>query len=260
MNRKRGIFLIIFLGILLLLINYNFLDSSLENFLEESQTVIVNRIIDGDTIVVENDTHVRMLGINTPEKKEIYHDEAMNFLNKLLLNKTVKLEYGADKIDKYGRTLAFIFLDEKNMNLEQVRNGFANVYILDDKKYETELRNAWEECINSNKNLCEKSEDECANCILLKELDVKEQKVVLEDKCSFECDLTNWEIKDEGRKKFIFEEFVLGENKEVEILVGNKTNTKEILFWNAKDYVWTETGDTIFLRDSDGKLVFWEKV
>lgn len=260
MNKRRGIFLISCLCILLFVINYNFLDSSLENFLEESQTVIVNRIIDGDTIVVENDTHVRMLGINTPEKKENYHDEAMKFLNKLLLNKTVRLEYGQDKIDKYERTLAFVFLDGKNINIEQVRNGFANVYILDDKEYEIELRNAWKECIQSNKNLCEKSKDECANCIELTELNVKEQKVILANKCSFECDLTNWEIKDEGRKKFIFEKFILEENKEVEILVGNKTNTKEILFWNEKDYVWTATGDTIFLRDSDDKLVFWEKV
>jgi len=31
-----------------------------------------------------------------------------------------------------------------------------------------------------------------------------------------------------------------------------------ILFWKGKDYVWTSTGDTLFLRDDEGKLVLWE--
>jgi micrococcal nuclease len=258
MDKRGNIFLLVFLIFLLIGINNKFLDTKVIEFLDESDFGIVKRVIDGDTIVVNNDTHIRLLGINTPEKGEKYYQEAKDFLNNLTLNKTVKLEYGKDKTDLYGRTLAYIILDEKNINIEQVRNGFANLYIYNSDKYTDELKRAWDECVSKNKNLCEKSNDECSQCIELKELNVKNQTIVFYNNCSLSCDLTGWEIKDEGRKKFIFPNLILNRNEEIKIIVGNKTNTENILFWKGDKYVWTSTGDTLFLRDEEGKLVLWE--
>lgn len=260
MNKKRGIILIIVSVVFLIALNYHFLNSAVENFFEESQTTIVERIIDGDTIVVRNDTHVRMLGINTPEKGERFYKEAKENLEKLILNKTVKLEFGDDKVDKYGRTLAFVFLEGKNVNVEQVKEGFANVYILEDKKYETELDNAWNNCIKENKNLCEKSKDKCADCVELEKWNFEKQVISFYNKCDFDCSLEGWTIKDEGRKKFVFSEFDLAKNKNVEIVVGEGTNNENKLFWKNEEYVWTATGDTFFLRDKEGKLVLWGKL
>jgi micrococcal nuclease len=260
MNKKREIVLLVFLIFLLVAVNYNFTDDAIKKFLDDSETVHVERIIDGDTVVVSNNTHVRLLGINTPEKKEFYHDEAMNFLSELISNKTVELEYGKDKTDKYGRTLAYIILDGKNINLEIIRNGFANYYIYDKDKYTNDLENAWTECIANGKNLCEKSKDKCADCIELKELDVGNQEVILGNKCNFDCSLEGWNIKDEGRKNFFFPKQTLEKNKEAKIIVGNETNSDEILYWNNGDYVWTATGDTLFLRDEEGKLVLWKEI
>ena len=257
MDKKKQTFLLVFLVLFFGAINYNFIDGQLKNFLDDSDVKIVERVIDGDTIVVENNTHVRLLGINTPEKKELYHDEAMNFLSGLILNKTIKLEYGKEKKDRYGRVLAYAILDGKNINLEQVKNGFANYYIYDNDEYTTKLKDAWNECLVSGKNLCEKSRDKCSDCVELRELNIKEQEVIFYNKCNFECDLTKWNIKDEGRKNFIFPNFILKENSEVKIIVGNKTNSDGILYWNEKDYVWTTGGDTLFLRDDAGRLVRW---
>jgi micrococcal nuclease len=256
-KKKIQISLLIFLIFILLAVNYNFLDKKIENFLTEQEETKVLRIIDGDTIVVGNNTHIRMLGINTPEKGEFYHDEAMNFLSSLISNKTIKLEYGSDKIDMYGRTLAYIFLDDKNINLEQVRNGFANVYILGDTKYENILRNAWNECLENNKNLCEKSSEKCASCIELN-LDVKTQTATFFNNCGFNCILTGWNIKDEGRKNFFFPAYILNNNQQVSVVVGNKTDNQNTLYWKGEDYVWTAGGDTLFLRDEKGKLVLWK--
>jgi len=175
-NKHKQILLLVLLLILLFGLNYPFLDNKLNEFLDESETGIVERIIDGDTIVVNNNTHVRLLGINTPEKKEKYYEEAKKFLENLILNKTVKLEFGKSRYDIYNRILAYIILEGENINLEVVRNGLGNVYLLEDKMHETELRNAWKECINKSINLCEKSTNKCADCIGLKILDVKNQQ------------------------------------------------------------------------------------
>jgi endonuclease YncB( thermonuclease family) len=65
MNKKKEILLLIALIFLLIFVNYNFLDNKLKEFVKDSDVRTVERIIDGDTIVVENNTHIRLLGINT---------------------------------------------------------------------------------------------------------------------------------------------------------------------------------------------------
>lgn len=258
-KKQKQIALLIFLIVLLLVINYQFLDKALENFLLDSKIGKVERVIDGDTIVI-NGTSIRLLGINSPERNEIYYSEAKSFLEEILLNKTVRLEYGKDKKDKYGRDLAYVFFEEKNINLELVENGFANFYFPQGKDiYYNDFVKAWEKCIEENENLCESSGNQCAKCIELKKLDYKNQEIIFFSNCEFDCDLNGWEIKDEGRKYFIFDNFVLKSKKEIKIKVGEGENNESILFWQDEDYVWTSTSDTLFLRDENGKLVLWER-
>ncbi len=258
MNKKKEVILLVFLALLLLAVNYGVIDSNVIKLIGESDTGFVERVIDGDTIVV-NGTHIRLLGINTPEKKEPYYSEAKEFLTNLVLNKTVELEYGSERLDKYNRTLAYILLEERNVNADLVRNGLANIYIYDTDRHTAEFREAWNTCMRTGGNLCEKSGDKCAGCIELKDLDVKNQKFVLHNKCDFECKLANWTIKDEGRKKFYLQNFVIGGKRGVSIIVGDKTSNDNILYWK-EEYVWTETGDTLFLRDEKGKLVLWKEI
>ena len=263
-KKRKQISVLIILIILLIAVNYSFID----NYLEEIYSNInkedfnVKRVIDGDTFIVGENTSVRLFGVNSPERGEEYYTEAKVFLEELVLNKTVFIEsFGQDM---YYRELGMVFLDTENqgfsvpqtskkqevrggenINVKLVENGFANVYILEDRKYENELRKAWENCISKNINLCEKSVDECAECIKIKSF--VGQKVVLENICSFECDLTNWSIKDEGRKKFVFSKTNLEAGEEITI---TEKNFRE-------KYVWTDTGDTLFLRDDKTKLVLW---
>jgi len=81
--------------------------------------------------------------------------------------------------------------------------------------------------------------------------------VILFNNCVFSCSLQGWWIKDEGRKEFVFPKISLGSGKSVTVKVGNKTSTQNTLFWNGETYVWTRTGDTMFLRDNESKLVLW---
>jgi len=261
MNKRWEIVLLVFFVLLLFALNYNNLNGMAEKFLDESEEGFVWRAVDGDTVKIGNES-VRLLGINTPEKGEFYYAEAKKSIEGLIVNKTVKLEFGNDKYDKYGRKLAYLILDGVNVNIEQVRKGFANIFIYDNDEYTEELKNAWNECVANGENLCEASKEKCAGCIELKELDVKNQEVIFYNNCSFDCNLQNWSIKDEGRKKFVFSNFVLMKNKEVSVIVGNESSfeDEDILLWEDEEYVWTSTGDTLFLRDDNGKLVLWREI
>jgi len=257
-KKRKDVFLLVFLVLLLIAINYSFLDKQIENFFEEYETGVVERVIDGDTVVV-NKTSVRLLGINSPEKGEIYYTEAKEFLEELVLEKEVKLKFGKEKKDRYNRELRYLFVEEENINKKLVEKGLANFYFPErnDFFYYIEFRKAWKECLEKGESLCEKSLDICAECIELQEFNYKDQEVALQNICGFSCDLKDWTIKDEGRKKFVFPEFLLDSGGIVIINVGEGVDSRDILYWKGEDYVWTESGDSLFLRDAQGKLVLW---
>lgn len=114
----------------------------------------VRWVVDGDTIVVDlngTDTYIRLIGIDTPESVSYNLSEnteegktAAEFTKKLLRKKKVYLEYDRDTKDKYGRTLAYVFLEDKATmaNREILRAGMAKVYSFKPNvKYEREFIN-----------------------------------------------------------------------------------------------------------------------
>ena len=112
---KKEVYFLIILLFFIFTINYQFLDRLVVNFLTDYELVYVERIIDGDTIVAGNQT-IRLLGMNTPERGEKYYSEAKEFLEGKILENKVLLEFGKDKTDRYGRTLAYVFFENKNVN------------------------------------------------------------------------------------------------------------------------------------------------
>ena len=71
---------------------------SFSHALELSQ---VSKVIDGDTITLENGEKVRLIGIDTPERGQCYYKEAKLRLTELVLNKKVELEKDITNRDKY---------------------------------------------------------------------------------------------------------------------------------------------------------------
>jgi len=92
---------------------------------------LVSRVIDGDTIKLANGERVRYIGIDTPETKhpkkpvQYFGKEAYEANKKLVEGKKVKLEFDVQKRDKYGRLLAYVYVDKIHVNAWLVENGYA---------------------------------------------------------------------------------------------------------------------------------------
>ncbi len=86
--------------------------------------LIVSRIIDGDTIVLNTDERVRLICIDTPEQGEAGYQEAKDYLTSLVLGKSVLLEKDVSEIDMYGRLLRYVYLEDLFVNGELVKKWF----------------------------------------------------------------------------------------------------------------------------------------
>lgn len=91
-------------------------------------TFLVTKIIDGDTIELEDGKKVRLTCINAPEIGQYYSSEAQKYLSNLILNKKVSLEKDKAETDRYGRLLRYIYLDNLFVNDDLVLNGYAKSY------------------------------------------------------------------------------------------------------------------------------------
>lgn len=102
------------------------------------ETVRVNRVIDGDTVILSDGRTIRYLDVDTPETKKpntpimCFGPEASEYNKKLVEGKEVVMVSDIEKTDKYGRELRFIFLVgkdtdkiEQSVNADLVIKGFA---------------------------------------------------------------------------------------------------------------------------------------
>jgi micrococcal nuclease len=111
-------------------------------------TYFVQKVVDGDTIDIYMNgvtTRLRLIGMDTPEivdpRKPVqcFGPEASAEGHKLLENTWVRLESDpvTGTLDKYGRTLAYVFLQDGTLYNEfMIREGFAHEYDYDNQKYE----------------------------------------------------------------------------------------------------------------------------
>lgn len=131
----------------------------------ENYQVLVTKVIDGDTVELENGSKVRLLGIDTPETKdtrkpvECFGKQASNETKNLLEGKMVLLEKDLSETDKYGRLLRYIFLplsDGKSLFVNDylIREGFAKALNYPpDVKYDDQFRQAEQEAKIGKKGL-----------------------------------------------------------------------------------------------------------
>lgn len=98
------------------------------------KSAVVKRVIDGDTVELFNGTVLRYVGITAPEEGEDFAEEATKLNKELVEGKEVKLEYDNYTSDKFGRILAYPIVNGKNISIELVRKGMAELVIYQKRK------------------------------------------------------------------------------------------------------------------------------
>lgn len=102
-------------------------------------TALVSRVTDGDSISisrgirltvdgkVKNITEIRYIGVDTPEYDEPFYRAARALNKSLVYGKRVRLEFDKERIERYGRLLAYVYVGDTFVNAEMVRRGYARI-------------------------------------------------------------------------------------------------------------------------------------
>lgn len=94
-------------------------------------TYRVARVVDGDTFLLANGARVRLMGVDTPETVRPEHPvekwgpEASDFTRDFLADGEVRLQFDRERLDQYGRFLAYVYVGQRMLNEELLRAGLA---------------------------------------------------------------------------------------------------------------------------------------
>ncbi len=100
----------------------------------EDRASLVLKVLDGDTLLLATGERVRLIGVDAPESVDLRRPvgrlgpAAAAFVRRLAEGRRVRLEFDRERRDRYGRTLAYVFVGDLDLNAELLRRGYARAY------------------------------------------------------------------------------------------------------------------------------------
>jgi len=234
-------------------------------------TAQVQKVIDGDTLLLANGEKVRLLGINAPEVGERCGEEATAWLTSQLEGRRITVETGNENRDTYGRQLRYVWVGEEFINGGLVERGLATAFVVGEGDRFTQILGQLQEmAIENDACLWKKSPNQYVkdNCIEVVQfqydgpaddsLNPNGEWVQLKNHCNDDIDLTSWTIKDAATHQFEFPATILLAGESVTIHSGKGINYGSFIFMQFNTPIWNNGGDTLFLRNEKGELVLYE--
>lgn len=245
MNKKYAL-IIAFLLAGLLISEFHLINFAATKSNSGRESVVISRVIDGDTLKLEDGRTIRLLNINSPEKNVQGSNLSSEFLNQFI-NQTVWVEIKGT--DKYQRNLARIYSPDY-LNLEIVKLGLASKFLVDENEL-SEFSEAEEYAVKNNLGIWKKSN--FAGCFDV-DIDKDAEMVGIKNKCP-KINMKGWQIKDESRKIYSFQDITFDEIM-LHSSAGIENSTD--LFWQSSTNIWNSDRDTLYLFDSNGGIAHHE--
>lgn len=229
-------------------------------------TVLVTRVIDGDTLEIQGGERVRLLGIDTPEKGQYFSSEATQLLKGLVEKKKVHLEKDKTDKDKYGRLLRYLYVGDVFVNLEIIKKGLASSLSYEpDTRFEEIFLKEESQARAENKGIWSLENKGDLFCIGVYYLhsnakgndnqNLNDEYVQFRNKCFHPLPLKGWTVKDSSSSSFVFPSFSLANKTIVTLHTGSGKNNQTDLFWGKSIPVWNNNGDALLVWDAQGKLM-----
>lgn len=230
-----------------------------------NSVMTVKRVIDGDTVEMANGDRVRLLGIDSPEKGQMFYDESIDELRKLE-GKSVSLERDVSDRDKYGRYLRYVYLGDYFVNVELVKNGFASVFIMHpNNRHQSKLLDAESTAREYGRGIWKSSDS--MRCITLEEFhydaagydnkNLNDEFFVIRNNCGNAIDLSGWTVRNTALRMFKIDGLV-HPSGQIKVHTGTGNATDNDFFLGSDQPIWNNERDSIYIRDSYGGLVISE--
>jgi len=192
---------------------------------------------------------VRLLDINSPERNECFHRESANYLIETLRGRSVTLQTD-DELDQYGRVLAYVWDQDRNVNLDLVRRGLAIAttpgtgggFLLDEEEAFAAGTGLWAPDACGTGSIPE---------IRIVALDEDKETIVIRNETNSVVDLSKWSIRDESsRHRYRFPNQVRLDGG-AEVIISSDDQG-----WDpGGSPVWNNDGDMALLLDPSGRVV-----
>src|SRR3989344_2579501 len=227
---------------LLIALNYNLFSTQLS---PPREKVTISRIIDGDTLQLEDKRTIRLVNINAPEKSQPNSKLATDYL-KNYENELVEIDIIGT--DKYNRVLARIYTPEY-LNLELVEKGLTSKFLVQQEELKL-FAEAEKYAIESSKGIWRKSQ--YYNCFE-SSINQKDEIATIANNCN-NINIGSWILKDESRKLYRFNSLEIGK---LALHTKQGEDNETDLFWNSKTDIWNNDRDTLYLFDENLQITHY---
>lgn len=228
----------------------------------------VERVVDGDTIVLADGRHVRYLGINTPERSERFWKEAKDYNVRKVGGKAITVEFGQVTEDKYGRTLAYVFVGNEMVNAQLLKAGWAHLFVLEPITYYDHFRRLQEEARAKGLGMWGSGGFTGPLKITALHADAQgDDRYNLNGEYVRICnispatlDLKGFSLSDQDGHHYIFPRGILKPGYTALLVTGvGKDITAGAdqlsFYWNSPYPIWNNKGDQALLRNPKGHVV-----
>ncbi|HEX16778.1 MAG TPA: hypothetical protein ENF44_06615 [Deltaproteobacteria bacterium] len=229
---------------------------------------MVQRVVDGDTVVLVGGEVIRYLGVNCPERGEPFWREATELNRRLVAGRKVRLELEEEiRRDRYGRMLAYVYCDGLFVNGELLRRGMAHLFCLQPLKLYQDLFSLQESARERGIGIWGrggfrgplKITSLLANAPGDDRLNLNGEYLRVCNISSRPVKLKGFSIEDRQGHHYTFPGGVLKPGFTAVLHSGQGRDVMEgfqlVFYWRSPHPIWNNKGDTAYLFDPQGRLI-----